>query len=57
MGEIRIRIISFLYRLFPQKRIQWEKEEFSKINNEHKFLKGVEGSDKIKLAKHLERQL
>lgn len=57
MREIKEKIILLLYRIFPQRRIQYEKEEFSDLNNEHKFLKGIKGSDKIRVAKHLERQL
>jgi hypothetical protein len=57
MGQLKLRITAFLYRIFPQKQIQFEKEEFSEINKEHKLLKGVKGSDKVKLAKHIERQL
>ena len=57
MGEIKRKIISLLYRLFPQKEIQLNKEEFSEINEEHKFLKGLRGPDKIKVAKHLDRKI
>ena len=57
MGELKRKIIMLLYRLFPQKTVQYNKEEFSEINNEHKLLKGVKGSDKIKVALHLERKL
>jgi hypothetical protein len=57
MGEFKRKIVLFLFRLFPQKAIQYNKEEFSEINDEHKLLKGVKGSDKIKVALHLERKL
>lgn len=57
MGELKRRIIQFLYRLLPQKEIQLDKEEFNDINEEHKLLRGLKGSDKIKVAKHMDRHL
>ena len=57
MGELKRRIIQFLYRLLPQKEIQLDKEEFNDINEEHKLLRGLKGSDKLKVAKHMDRHL
>jgi hypothetical protein len=57
MGEFKRKIVQFLYRLFPQKELQYEKNEFDEINKEHKSIRGVKGSDKIKVAMHRERRL
>lgn len=47
----------FLYRLFPQKAVQYGKDEIRETNDESNLLKGVKGSDKIKIAVHMDRKI
>lgn len=57
MRELKQRIIMFLYRLFPQKAVQYGKDEIRETNDESSLLKGVKGSDKIKIAVHMDRKI
>jgi len=57
MGELKRKIIQFLYKILPQEELQIEKDEFDEINKESRLLKGVKGSDKIEVAKNLGRQM
>lgn len=57
MGEFKRRVIQFLYKLLPQRELQYEKNELDEINKEHKTLRGVKGLDKVKVALHREKRL
>ncbi len=56
MGKFKRKLIQFLYKLLPQRELQYEKREFDEINKEHRSLRGVKGSDKIKVVIHRERR-
>ena len=53
MGEFKQKIISYLYGIFPLKELQLDKDEFSEMNEENEFLRGVKGLDKTKIVQNL----